>query len=71
MQNIYNPNHIEEKVFSQVGVKAIVLNSENKILLLKRSDKMRRSAGKWSLPGGGINLFENPKDTVVREIREN
>lgn len=66
----YNPNHIEIKTFARIGVKAIVLNTEGKILLLKRSEKMKRQGGKWSLPGGSVERLENPKDAITREIQE-
>ena len=36
---------------------------ENKILLVKEN-------GKFHLPGGGIDLGENPKEAVIREVRE-
>lgn len=70
MSNDYNPNHVGEKVHAQVGVKTIIFGLDNRFLLLKRSDKMKRQGGKWSLPGGVVEQFENPKDAVVREIRE-
>lgn len=70
MSNIYNPNHKTEKVFARVGVKSIIINNDDKFLILKRSDKMNRESGKWSLPGGSTDILENPKQTVVREIKE-
>lgn len=70
MVNDYDPNHIGEKTFARIGVKAIITNPDGHILLLKRSNKMRRSAGKWSIPGGNVEQFENPKDSLVREILE-
>lgn len=65
----YDPNYLPEKSFALVGQKAIVLNSENKILVLQRSDKSPMG-GKWSLPGGGLEDGEEPYESIKREINE-
>lgn len=65
----YDPNYIPKKSFALVGQKAIILNSENKILLLQRSDKCG-AAGKWSLPGGALEKGEEPFESIQREIKE-
>jgi len=50
--------------FYRVAVKAIVRNQENELLLVKeRTDK-------WSLPGGGLEYGEDPKDAIRRELKE-
>ncbi len=38
------------------------------LLLQRRSDKQHGT--KWGLPGGKANLGETPKETVIRETRE-
>ena len=49
----------------------MVLQDENdKVLLTKRSQKMRLFAGAWVLPGGHLDLGENLEECVVREIFE-
>ncbi|MBA4320745.1 MAG: hypothetical protein C0412_20330 [Flavobacterium sp.] len=40
----------------------------NKILIQKRSEYL--GYGKYSLPGGTVELNENPKKTIIREIYE-
>ncbi|MCW4047954.1 MAG: NUDIX hydrolase [Candidatus Bathyarchaeota archaeon] len=50
-----------------VGVGAIIL-SEGKILLEKRKNKPGQ--GKWSVPGGLVELGENIERAVIREARE-
>jgi len=50
-------------------VKAILLNDENKILLLKRSKKSS-NPGKWDLPGGILEKNETLAEALSREIRE-
>lgn len=50
-----------------VGVGAVVVCSGN-ILLEKRKDELGR--GKWSIPGGIVELGEEAEQTAVREVRE-
>jgi len=49
---------------------AVIMNNDNKILLLKRGDKSPWMPNKWSLVGGGIEKGENPKKACEREILE-
>lgn len=65
----YDPNYIPHKSFALVGQKAIILNPENQILLLQRSDKAGLK-GKWSIPGGALEDGENPFEGIQREISE-
>lgn len=39
-------------------------------VLLTRISARGAGAGKWTLPGGGVDHGENPVDTVVRELHE-
>ncbi len=50
-----------------VGIGAVVICS-NKILLEKRKNEPGR--GKWSIPGGLVELGERMEQTVKREVRE-
>ena len=54
----------------QVGVKAFLKNEEGKYLILLRSDKYGKFAGKWDLPGGRIEIGTNLLDNLKREIKE-
>ncbi|MEP7166807.1 MAG: NUDIX hydrolase [Candidatus Woesebacteria bacterium] len=67
--NTFNPSHTSEKVFARVGAKTIIQNREGKILVLRRSEKCSRPGG-WDFPGGASDWGENPRDTVIRETRE-
>ena len=50
-----------------VGVGAVILNGD-KILLEKR--KNMPSKGKWSVPGGLVELGESVENAVIREVKE-
>ena len=50
---------------------AVIVNSDNKILLLKRSDYPDQwEPKKWSLVGGGVEDGEKPDEACAREIKE-
>lgn len=40
------------------------------LLLTKRSSKLRRHAGQWSLPGGRVDAGETLEETAIREVQE-
>jgi 8-oxo-dGTP diphosphatase len=50
-----------------VGVGVVVI-CDGKILLEKR--KYEPGKGKWSIPGGLVELGENVEQTVIREVKE-
>ena len=50
-----------------VGVGAIIIRG-GKILLEKRGNEPGR--GKWSIPGGLVELGENLEQTAIREVKE-
>jgi mutator protein MutT len=50
-----------------VGVGAVVI-CDGKILLEKRKNEPGK--GKWSIPGGLVDLGESVEQTVIREVRE-
>lgn len=47
-----------------------LLEQDNKILLCRLSERVGINAGSWTLPGGGLDFGEDPKDAVVREFME-
>lgn len=51
------------------AVGALLENPKGKILLIKRSPD-NPPANIWDVVGGGVEQFENPFDTLSREIRE-
>ena len=50
-----------------VGIGAVIVCSD-KILLEKRGNQPGK--GKWSIPGGMVELGEETKQTVMREVKE-
>ena len=43
---------------------------DGRILLCRISEEVTGAAGKWTLPGGGIDFGEHPQDAAVREVFE-
>ncbi len=54
----------------QVGVKAVLRNTEGKILVLARSARYGVIEGSWDLPGGRIDPGSSLMDNLAREVRE-
>jgi 8-oxo-dGTP diphosphatase len=52
----------------RVAAYALIIRDEQ-ILLTRLADRISAD-GKWHLPGGGLDHGENPRDALVREIRE-
>ena len=50
-----------------VGVGAVIIK-RRKIALIKRGNEPSR--GKWTIPGGLVELGESPEQAVVRETKE-
>jgi 8-oxo-dGTP diphosphatase len=51
----------------QVGVTAVIFNSENRLLLGKSTYQKFHP---WGMPGGGLEYGENAEEAVVREVFE-
>lgn len=50
---------------AKVDIRGLVLSQEKKILLVRESID-----GKWSLPGGWADVGCSPKETIVKEFKE-
>ena len=58
-----------EKDTDQVGL-VIVLDSQERVLLLKRSEEVGYGANRWSIPGGHIQEDETFEEGAIRETKE-
>lgn len=64
-------NEDEKKEKLSKNAVAVIVNSDNKILLLKRGDEPKIwQPKKWALVGGAIEKGETPQKAVEREINE-
>ena len=52
-----------------IPVTCAIIFHQGKVLAAKRSMKMDLP-GKWEFPGGKVEVGENPKDCLLREIKE-
>src|SRR5258708_6408169 len=48
----------------------LILNPQEKLLLLQRGGESTRFQGDWEFPGGKIDAGESPHQAVLREVRE-
>ena len=65
------PRLNEDKKELKKNAVAVIVDSDNKILLLKRSsDPKLWQPSKWGLVGGGIEKGETPQQAVEREMLE-
>jgi ADP-ribose pyrophosphatase YjhB (NUDIX family) len=56
---------VGDMVLIVTAVRAVILDKEGKVLLIKRSDN-----GTWALPAGAQELGESITDCLYREVRE-
>jgi 8-oxo-dGTP diphosphatase len=54
----------------RIAVKAFIINDEGKLLLIKRRSNDVHAAGVWEIPGGRLDLGEDPFAGLKRETKE-
>lgn len=59
-----------EKGLYHLGTDVWIINSENKILIQKRSENKRLEPNVWAMTGGSVIVGENSLETIVREAKE-
>src|SRR5436853_121123 len=60
---------MEKQTFG-VSQKAIIFNDEGKILTVRRSNTAPKRPGHWDLPGGILEMKEDLKEAIEREVKE-
>jgi 8-oxo-dGTP diphosphatase len=58
-----------EYVFG-LAVRVLLMNKEDKILILKRSANSKTNPEKWELPGGKVGRGESFDQALIREVYE-
>ena len=58
---------MNKKIF--VATFAFIVNSEGKVLLVRRASH-DTFPGRWELPGGGLDSGERPEESIEREVFE-
>ncbi|MBW2966665.1 NUDIX domain-containing protein [Candidatus Woesearchaeota archaeon] len=53
-----------------LAVKSFIVNDKKELLLIKRQDNEVHCPGAWEIPGGRLELGENPLDALRRETKE-
>ncbi len=56
--------------FIGVGVAAVIMDEEGRVLMQKRGGKASNEVGKWKFPGGRIEYREKAEDALKREMKE-
>lgn len=65
----HSSDYSSPKNFFLLGVKLIILNEKNEILVLKRSKTLPRPGG-FDFPGGAVDKGESPASAAIRELHE-
>ena len=64
----------DKRVFDRgmyhLGSDVWIINSDNKILIQKRSDKKRFEPNVWAMTGGSVVVGEKSEETIIREAKE-
>lgn len=58
------------KAIPKVGVGALVMDRQGRILLTHRTDKTTNAHNMWELPGGRVENSETIEETAIRETKE-
>lgn len=66
---IRNKERIKDGEFA-LATKAIIINSDKKVLISKRAENKATAPGLWEINGGCCQSGEEPSQTIVREVKE-
>ena len=65
----YDPNYVPQNAPFLLGVKILITNDADEVLVLWRSAKVSRPHG-IDLPGGAVDAGEGPEQAAIREVLE-
>jgi len=54
----------------RISVKSFIVNKKNELLLIKRVNNDVHTPGAWEIPGGRLELGEDPFEGLKRETKE-
>ncbi len=60
----------DSKVINMITVVAALIRRDDKFLIAKRATGDKEVFGKWEFPGGKVELGEDEKHAIEREIKE-
>ncbi len=70
----FHPGHVDAPPVGSPwrrSAKAMLLDAEDRVLLLHLHDPVEAALGRWwELPGGGLEPGESPEQAVAREVAE-
>lgn len=66
---VRDPKVFEDGEYA-LAAKAIIINTDKKILLSKRSESKKKKAGFWKINGGVCLTGESSLQGIIREIKE-
>lgn len=58
-----------KKLYSVI-VNCVILNSDNKVLIVQRSFEENHEGGKWSIPGGKIESTGEEHNVLLKNIKK-
>lgn len=66
-EKIDKPNIFVRNIYPtpNISCRALIFNDKKEILLVKE-----KAFGTWSLPGGWCDLYETPKEAIIKECRQ-
>lgn len=64
---VNNMHKCKEECF-HLGVKALIIDAERKVLLLERDHPVKGMY--WDIPGGRLQKGESQRETLLREVKE-
>ena len=54
----------------RISTKSFIVDKDNRLLILKRSEDDVHKPSIWEIPGGRLELGENPIEGLIRETKE-